>query len=113
MLHIVHEFGCDSVREFVVQIAGVVNTCAALNTVYLPFGMPVCKEYSWLVKALYGPKCHHPIVLTGIVKEDKSAMLTKLRVAFILITLMLSRMHFIARILPEFLKLPFTLVSLT
>ena len=43
--HIVHGFGCDSVRVFIVQIAGMVDTCAALNTMYLPFGMHICNEY--------------------------------------------------------------------
>ena len=45
MPHIVHEFGCDSVGEFIVQLAGMVDTCAALNTLYLTFGMHICKEY--------------------------------------------------------------------
>jgi len=86
MPHIVHEFGWDSVGEFVVQIAGMVDTCAALNTMYLPFGLHICKKYPWLLQAVYGPKRHHPITLSGIVKEEKDAVSTELPVAFVFIT---------------------------
>ena len=71
MPHIVHEFGHDSSEEFIVQIAGMVETFAALNTMYLPFGLHICKEYPWVLKALYGPKRHHSIILSVIFKEDE------------------------------------------
>ena len=52
----------------------MVNTCAALNTMYLHFSMHICKEGQCLVKVLYGQKGHHSIILSGIVKEDSLAI---------------------------------------
>jgi hypothetical protein len=83
--HIVHEFGWDSVEEFIVQIAGTAETYAALNTMYLPLGFHVCKKYLWLLQAMYGPTHHHPLKLSGIVKEDKEAVSTDLLVMFVFV----------------------------
>ena len=38
------------------------------------------------LKASYGPKRHHPIHLSGIVKEDEPAVSTELLVTFVLVT---------------------------
>ena len=37
---------------------------------------------------MYDPKRHHPIHLSGIVKEEELAVSTELPVAFVLVTLM-------------------------
>ena len=62
------------------------STCSALNTIYLPFGLYICKQYQWLLQAIYGPKRHHPITLSEICKEDKLAVSTKPLVASVLTT---------------------------
>ena len=61
----------------------MVDSCVALNTMYLPFGMYLCKEYPWLLSAVYGSKGHHSNYLSGIVKDDKAAIITELPVAFV------------------------------
>ena len=48
--------------------------------------MNICKKYPWLLQAIYGPKRHHHIILSGIVKEDKDAVSTELPVAFVFVT---------------------------
>ena len=86
MPQIVMLFVQDFVDQFLVQVAVLVDSCAALNTMYLPFGIYLCKKYPWIVSAVYGPKRHHSIHLTGIVKEDENAISTELPVAFVFVT---------------------------
>ena len=52
MPHIVMLFGQNSVDQFLFQVAVMVDSCAALNTMYLPFGIYLCKNYPWIVSAL-------------------------------------------------------------
>ena len=61
----------------------MVDCCVSLNTMYLPFGMYLCKEYPWLLRAVYGSKGHHSNYLSGIVKDDKATIITELPVAFV------------------------------
>ena len=64
----------------------MVDNGAALNTMYLPFGLHICKKYPRLLQAMYGPTRYHPITLSGIFKEDELAVSTELPVTLVLIT---------------------------
>ena len=43
--HVTMDFGHDFVETFLVQVVVMIDSCAALNTTYLLFGIYLCKEY--------------------------------------------------------------------
>ena len=68
------------------SIVLMADSCAALNTMSLPFATYVAKNWPHCVRRVYTDKEHNPIFLSGIVQVNQEVVSTALPVAFEFIT---------------------------
>ena len=64
------------------SIVLMADSCAALNTMSLPFATYVAKNWPHCVRQVYTDKEHNPIFLSGIVQVNEEVVSTALPVAF-------------------------------
>ena len=80
--HIVLQFGPDTDTADCPSIRCAVDTCAALSMGNFHFFSAVAKRYPHCLAKLLAPADYAPIVLSGIVQHQDSAVTTELEVGF-------------------------------